>query len=174
MRRQVRIASSVGRPSRRKTLPGMNPAAYFFSSTSTVSGKKSRPSRTFFSALAVTRTTVSPILATMAPCDCGARTPVSNDRVLSVRLIGADTEMASAMLTPSCVERRPGQFPVVIHPSCSPGRPPLAADRGIAAGYEMQRPPTVGGRRVLPAQPEAGVDLPQSLDVRLAEIGLEA
>ena len=32
----------------------------------------------------------------------------------------------------------------------------------------------IGGRRVLPAQPEAGVDLPQSLDVRLAEIGLEA
>ena len=42
MRRQVRIASSLGRPSRRKNEPGMRPAAYIRSSTSTVSGKKSR------------------------------------------------------------------------------------------------------------------------------------
>ncbi len=41
MRRQVRIASSLGRPSRRKNEPGMRPAAYIRSSTSTVSGKKS-------------------------------------------------------------------------------------------------------------------------------------
>ena len=39
--RQVRIASSDGRPSRRKNEPGMRPAAYIRSSTSTVSGKKS-------------------------------------------------------------------------------------------------------------------------------------
>ena len=39
--RQVRIASSEGRPSRRKNEPGMRPAAYIRSSTSTVSGKKS-------------------------------------------------------------------------------------------------------------------------------------
>ena len=44
--RQVRIASSLGRPSRRKNEPGILPAAYARSSTSTVNGKKSMPSRT--------------------------------------------------------------------------------------------------------------------------------
>jgi len=39
--RQVRMASSEGRPSRRKKEPGIRPAAYIRSSTSTVSGKKS-------------------------------------------------------------------------------------------------------------------------------------
>ena len=41
IRRQVRIASSHGRPSRRKNEPGIRPAAYIRSSTSIVSGKKS-------------------------------------------------------------------------------------------------------------------------------------
>ena len=45
IRRQVRIAVSEGRPSRRKKLPGILPAAYMRSSTSIVSGKKSIPSR---------------------------------------------------------------------------------------------------------------------------------
>jgi hypothetical protein len=40
--RQERIASVPGRPSRRKNEPGMRPAAYMRSSTSTVSGKKSK------------------------------------------------------------------------------------------------------------------------------------
>jgi hypothetical protein len=43
--RAVRIARSVGRPSRLKKPPGIFPAAYMRSSTSTVSGKKSAPSR---------------------------------------------------------------------------------------------------------------------------------
>lgn len=42
MSRQVRMASVEGRPSRRKNEPGMRPAAYIRSSTSTVSGKKSK------------------------------------------------------------------------------------------------------------------------------------
>ena len=41
MMRQARMASELGRPSRRKNEPGILPAAYIFSSTSTVSGKKS-------------------------------------------------------------------------------------------------------------------------------------
>jgi hypothetical protein len=40
--RQVRIASVLGRPSRRKKEPGILPIAYIRSSTSTVSGKKSK------------------------------------------------------------------------------------------------------------------------------------
>ena len=46
MRRQVRMAWSVARPSRRKNEPGILPAAYIRSSMSTVRGKKSAPSRT--------------------------------------------------------------------------------------------------------------------------------
>ena len=42
IRRQVRIASVDGRPSRRKNEPGMRPAAYIRSSTSIVKGKKSK------------------------------------------------------------------------------------------------------------------------------------
>jgi len=97
MSRQVRIACWLGRPSRRKNEPGILPAAYARSSTSTVSGKKSMPSRTPFAAFAVTSTAVFPMVATTAPWDCSASFPVSNRRVLSVPLTAPDTEMASAM-----------------------------------------------------------------------------
>src|SRR5688500_4728818 len=152
----------------------MNPAAYFFSSTSTVSGKKSMPSRTFFSALAVTRTTVSPIRPTMAPCDCGARTPVSKDRVLSVPLIGPDTEVASAVLTPY----------VLFGAASRPVRGGSPREHRVRGGCHWQltaASPQVrtcddrpsGRSKLLPAKAEAGVDLPQALDVRLAKVGLE-
>ncbi len=59
MRRQVRIASVEGRPSRRKNEPGILPAAYIRSSTSTVRGKKSNPSRGCFPAVVVDRSMVS-------------------------------------------------------------------------------------------------------------------
>jgi len=59
MRRHVRTASSEGRPSRRKKEPGMRPAAYMRSSTSTVRGKKSRLSLGRFEAVVADRTTVS-------------------------------------------------------------------------------------------------------------------
>ena len=57
--RQVRIASSEGRPSRRKNEPGMRPAAYIRSSTSTVSGKKSSWSLGFLEAVVADSTMVS-------------------------------------------------------------------------------------------------------------------
>ncbi|CAM5258347.1 hypothetical protein SVIOM342S_00820 [Streptomyces violaceorubidus] len=59
IRRQVRTASSEGRPSRRKKLPGILPAAYIRSSTSTVSGKKSSWSFGFLEALVADSTMVS-------------------------------------------------------------------------------------------------------------------
>ena len=102
------MAASVGRPSRRKKLPGMRPAAYIRSSTSTVRGKKSMPSRTPLAALAVTSASVPPILATTAPWLWKASLPVSNERVLSVPLMGPETMMASAMFVPPC---RPGDSP---------------------------------------------------------------
>ena len=57
--RQVRMASSDGRPSRRKNEPGIRPAAYIRSSTSTVSGKKSRLSLGFLDAVVADSTMVS-------------------------------------------------------------------------------------------------------------------
>jgi hypothetical protein len=60
MSRQVRTASSDGRPSRRKNEPGMRPAAYILSSTSTVSGKKSSCSFGALDAVVAERTIVSP------------------------------------------------------------------------------------------------------------------
>ena len=84
MRRQVNIAVSDARPSRRKNDPGIFPAAYILSSMSTVSGKKSAPERADFAPVAVTRTVVSPRRANTAPPACPANRPVSNEIVFSV------------------------------------------------------------------------------------------
>ena len=77
--RAVRMARSVGRPSRLKKPPGIFPAAYIRSSTSTVSGKKSAPSRASVRPCAVARTMVSPWRTTTAPSACLASLPVSNE-----------------------------------------------------------------------------------------------
>ncbi len=58
--RQERIASVLGRPSLRKKLPGILPIAYRRSSKSTVSGKKSMPSRGLSLTQTVASSTVSP------------------------------------------------------------------------------------------------------------------
>src|SRR2546423_6282126 len=76
--RAVRIAFSVGRPSRLKKPPGIFPAAYIRSSTSTVSGKKSAPSRGSCRPCAVASSMVSPERTTTAPSACLASFPVSN------------------------------------------------------------------------------------------------
>src|SRR5262245_50064409 len=94
--RAVRIARSVGRPSRLKKPPGIFPAAYMRSSTSTVSGKKSVPSRGSMRPCAVARTIVSPELTTTAPSACFASLPVSN--VISWSPISTET-----VATLSCV-----------------------------------------------------------------------
>ena len=67
IRRQVRIASSDGRPSRRKNEPGMRPAAYIRSSTSTVSGKKSNCSLGWRPAVVADSSMVSPMVTTTEP-----------------------------------------------------------------------------------------------------------
>ena len=53
------MASSDGRPSRRKNEPGILPAAYIRSSTSTVSGKKSKWSFGYFPAVVADNSIVS-------------------------------------------------------------------------------------------------------------------
>ncbi|GAB3972428.1 hypothetical protein GCM10027615_33430 [Plantactinospora veratri] len=79
--RQVRMASSLGRPSRRKNEPGIRPAAYIRSSTSTVSGKKSNCSFGCLLAVVAERTTVSPSWARTEPAACRASRPV--EKVIS-------------------------------------------------------------------------------------------
>jgi len=79
IRRQVRMASSPGRPSRRKNEPGIRPTAYMRSSTSTVNGKKSSWSLGFFENVVADNSMVSSSrYATAEPAACRARRPVSN------------------------------------------------------------------------------------------------
>ena len=101
MRRQVRIADSGARPSRRKNEPGILPAAYIRSSMSTVRGKKSAPGRGDLAPVAVTRTVERPIWARTDPPARGAMRPVSNDIVLSVPAKVQETVVASVMLLSS-------------------------------------------------------------------------
>src|SRR5947209_20361733 len=91
------MACSVGRPSRRKKEPGIFPAAYMRSSTSTVRGKKSIPSRMPRLAWAVTRTVVSPTDTTTAPSAWGANKPVEKVRDLPDSPMGADAEIGPVM-----------------------------------------------------------------------------
>jgi hypothetical protein len=82
MSRQVRIASVEGRPSRRKNDPGMRPAAYIRSSTSTVSGKKSKCSLGLLLAVVADSNMFSSSrYATTEPAACWASRPVSKRTV---------------------------------------------------------------------------------------------
>src|SRR5215218_8185350 len=97
--RQVRIASSEGRPSRRKNEPGMRPAAYIRSSTSTVSGKKSKCSLGWRPAVVAESSMVSPMVTTTEPAAWRASRPVSK---VTLRLPKLPLSMtAVAVVTPS-------------------------------------------------------------------------
>src|SRR5579875_1261628 len=177
MSRQVRMAASVGRPSRRKNEPGILPAAYIRSSTSTVRGKKSIPSRTSLAALAVASTMVSPIRPTTAPWDWWARRPVSRLRVLSVPEMGLDTLVAPCMGTHSFRARRGGrrsgpwsQFPVGDRPVTRETLDWQLAGRPLGptrVGPSDARRAALPGRPrpALAAQAELGDQLPVALDV---------
>ena len=92
--RQVRIASSVGRPSRRKNDPGMRPTEYMRSSTSTVSGKKSNWSFGFFDAVVALSSNVPPSRETVTdPAACRASRPVSK---VTVRVPCAPLSMTAS------------------------------------------------------------------------------
>src|SRR5215213_5053028 len=101
--RQVRIASSDGRPSRRKNEPGILPIAYMRSSTSTVSGKKSNWSLGWRPAVVADSSVVSPMVATTEPAACLARRPVSK---LTVRVPSGPLSItAVAVKTPSSASK---------------------------------------------------------------------
>ena len=76
--RAFSVARSEALPSRLKKPPGILPAAYIFSSMSTVSGKKSVPSRASGRPTAVASTRVSPLETRTAPSACLASRPVEN------------------------------------------------------------------------------------------------
>ena len=89
--RATSVPFSPARPSRLKNEPGILPAAYMRSSTSTVSGRKS--TSRWFPAVAVLSTTVSPCWTTTEPEACLASLPVSNE--ISVPPISTVTRVTS-------------------------------------------------------------------------------
>src|SRR3954454_13060292 len=89
--RATSVPFSPARPSRLKNEPGIFPAAYIRSSTSTVSGRKS--TSRWLPAVAVDRTTVSPARTVTAPLACLASLPVSNE--ISVPPISTETRVTS-------------------------------------------------------------------------------
>src|SRR5271165_3392795 len=148
---------------------------------STVSGKKSVPSRTERAAVAVARRTVSPMRPTTAPSASLASFPVSKDRVRSVPEIGPETVMASAMVLlvfrgttrpvpsgrpphprPGGRWPRPGKVTGDWQPTCRRAR------------LNVQPPGRRAGRRccgrALAADAEAPDDGPVPLDVVLADV----
>src|SRR5437763_2249977 len=167
------MACSLGRPSRRKKEPGIFPAAYMRSSTSTVRGKKSIPSRMPRLAWAVTRTVVSPTETTTAPSACWARRPVEKVRDLPDSPMGADAEIGPVMvlLLSSLFQFRAagGRFPVgMLRTHFVEGRR-MATDnrRSRRTRFEERR---AAPRRSLPAETEPGDERPVPLDVVAAEV----
>src|SRR5271166_1383867 len=126
---------------------------------STVSGKKSVPSRTERAAVAVASRTVSPMRASTAPSASWASLPASKDMVRSVPLIGPDREMASAMMLLVCQGHLRCWFPVVDHlaPEVTGDWQPLARDARFCV-------------LPLPSDAEAADDGAVALDVVLANV----
>ena len=87
--RAVSVAFSPERPSRLKKDPGIFPAAYIRSSTSTVRGRKS--TSRCAPAVAVASTIVSPCRTTTAPEACLAIRPISNE--ISLPAISTETRV---------------------------------------------------------------------------------
>ncbi len=87
-RRQTRISSSFGLPSRLVKPPGKRPAAAYCSRYSTCSGMKSVPGTASLAAQTVARSTVLPIRSVQEPSACLASFPVS---MVMVRPSGSET-----------------------------------------------------------------------------------
>ncbi len=122
--RAVSVPFSPARPSRLKNEPGILPAAYIRSSTSTVSGRKSASRRS--PAVAVARTIVSPWRTTTAPPACFAIRPVSNE--ISLPAISTESRVTAftAHVLPSWPpfgRRRFLSIPLIRTGGCYPVRP---------------------------------------------------
>src|ERR1700722_3080088 len=115
--RAVSVAFSPERPSRLKNEPGIFPAEYILSSTSTVSGRKSTSRCP--PAVAVERTIVSPWRTTTAPEACLAILPVSNE--ISLPAISTETRVTALLLIlnylPSPPVGRRSRFLLSLYPN---------------------------------------------------------
>src|SRR4051812_17527393 len=181
--RAISVAFSPARPSRLKNEPGILPAAYMRSSTSTVSGRKSTSRR--LPAVAVDSTTVSPAVTVTAPEACLAIFPVS--KAISVPPISTATRCTSDIYmslssVPASVSAGPLHLfaaPVVVdkHVSRRYGRRrrrvglPAMGDRivvfgasGYTGGLIASRLVAAGTRPILAGRsPERLADLAASL-----------
>src|SRR2546429_1755252 len=169
--RAVRIARSVGRPSRLKKPPGIFPAAYMRSSTSTVSGKKSAPSRGSIRPCAVASTIVSPERTTTEPSACFASLPLSNviSRPPTVTLTSARRSVAIAISCPPlCFCGRVGTRVSVVSGARSNLHPSTFIPCQASAWLGR---PFYGA---LPPQPQFLDQCAVPLQVVLLEIGQEA
>src|SRR5687768_3129551 len=141
------------------------------SSTSTVRGKKSIPSRMPREAWAVTRTVVSPTDITTAPSACWANNPVEKVRDLPESPMGADTEIGPVMglllsSLSSGAEPVPSRhLPGVPHP----GRWRLTTDRRHRQNRSRSGSALLE-KNSLPAEPESGDECPVPLDVVPSEV----
>ena len=126
--RAVRVPFSPARPSRLKNEPGILPAAYIRSSTSTVSGRKSTSRR--LPTVAVLRTMVSPWRTTTAPEACLAILPVSNE--ISLPAISTETVFTASVLICTVLSWPAfGRRPSVV--SLTESEPGQSSGRGRAA-----------------------------------------
>src|SRR5687767_9743656 len=155
--RAVRVPFSPARPSRLKKLPGILPAAYMRSSTSTVRGRKSTSLR--FPAVAVERTIVSPARTTTAPLACLASLPVSNEISFppistEIRLTSLFIRFLSAASGWRCLRFRPSERVRrrLAAAVCGVRRADGAYERGHDSRVELRAGAVVQlGERPLPA-----------------------
>src|SRR5262245_37553754 len=174
VRRAVRIASSPGRPSRRKNGPGISPAAYARSSTSTVRGKKSSPSRGLLVAT-VDSTVVPPTFTTTAPAASAASCPVSSVISSPSALIGPETETASLTRrflsvmreasVPSCQRRKLLHMQELRALATDNRQPSRRLLRNVKRGADVR-----SSHESLSTDAELGDERPVPLDVVASEV----
>src|SRR5690242_16429263 len=163
--RAVSVPFSPARPSRLKNEPGILPAAYMRSSTSTVSGRKSTSRR--LPMVAVLRTIVSPWRTTTAPEACRAILPVSNE--ISLPAISTETVVTASLLICAAF---PG--PPVGRRADSSCFSYSERDHGIEQARVVPGDPHGRRRRRTGAQRIVDVALDPLRDVVAATVALEA
>src|SRR5688572_26517352 len=140
--RAVRVAFSPARPSRRKKLPGILPAAYMRSSTSTVSGRKSTSRR--LPAVAVHSTFVSPAVTTTEPLACLASFPVSNS--ISVPPISSETRLTPSVMCASFQPPPVGGMAFFVRSVANPLKASSGSAHGTRGGASLAPDATVAAQ----------------------------
>src|SRR5258706_13880939 len=174
--RAVRVPFSPARASGLKNEPGILPAAYMRSSTSTGSGRKSTSRR--LPTVAVLSTMVSPWRTTTAPEACLAILPVSNE--ISVPAISTETVVTESLLISVAFPARPSVGGrICFFSESEPGHgswqaEPREEPRVRRAGVQHTLVEQRGRGRGPRAQRVADVARDALSDRRRAAVGLEA